>query len=131
MHLPAGHHGQHRTLKLLKVQKHFVSLIPGLQGSYEEKLVILGLQSLKARRRRADMIATFKILRGFGNVDSQDWFTTYGANARVTRTASYCLNIVPKHSNTDVRRNFLTNRVINEWNALPNSHQEQCLHIII
>ena len=66
------------------------------------------------------MIVTFKILRGFDNVDSQDWFTTYGANTRVTRTASYCLNIVPKHYNTDVRRNFFTNRVI-ECNAQRNS----------
>ena len=80
----------HDTETLEKVQKQFVSLIPGLQGSYEEKLVkvILGQQSLKARRRRADMIKTFKILRGFDNVDSQDWSTTYGANARVRRTAS-------------------------------------------
>ena len=97
-----------------------MKLIPGLQGNYEEKLSDLGLQTLSARRVRTDMITTFKILKGFDNVNSGDYFNTYGVNARVTRTASYELNIVPKHSTTDVRRHFFTNRIVNEWNALPN-----------
>ena len=87
-----------------KVQKRFVSLIPGLTGTYEEKLQSLGLQSLEERRKRSDMVATFKIMKGVDHVDCSTWFTTYGESARVTRTASYHHNIIPRHSNTEIRQ---------------------------
>ena len=102
-----------------KVQKRFVSLIPGLTGTYEEKLQLLGLQTFESRRNRSDVIATFKIVKGINHVDRNKWFTTYGNTARITRKASYPDNIIAKHSNTEIRRQFFTNRVVNMWNNLP------------
>ena len=46
-----------------------ISLISGLMGTYKGKLQLLGLQTLKSRRNRSDMIATFKIVKGIDHVD--------------------------------------------------------------
>ena len=108
-----------------KVQKRFVSLIPGLTGNYEERLQQLGLQTLETRRHRSDMVATFKIIKGIDHEDSNKWFNTYGNSARITRMASYPDNIIAKHSNTDTRRYFFTNRVVNMWNNLPSELKDR------
>ena len=51
----------------------------GLKGStYEEKLKKLNLQTLEDRRKRADMIKTFKIVNGFDNIDKNTWFKFVG-----------------------------------------------------
>ena len=55
---------------LEKVQRKAINLINGLQGmTYEEKLVELGIMSLKARRTRIDLVQTFKILKSIDRVD--------------------------------------------------------------
>ena len=103
-----------------KVQKRMVGMVPGLRGnSYEEKLAELGIQSLEARRQRADMIQTFKLINGFDKVDITNLFEMYTENARVTRLSTNPLNIIPPRANTDIRRKFFTHRIINAWNGLP------------
>ena len=106
---------------LEKVQIKAINLITGLKGkSYMEKLQELGIQSLEQRRVRFDLIQTFKILRGYDNVETGTWFTLVGSDVtRPTRMTSYKDNLVPKHSRTDLRRNFYSNRVVNLWNNLP------------
>ena len=42
--------GDRETLE--KVQKRMVSMIPGLRGSYEDKLGDLGMTTLQRRRER-------------------------------------------------------------------------------
>ena len=37
----------------------------------------------------------------------------------ITRTTSDPLNILRKHSNNEVRKNFFSNRVVEKWNSLP------------
>ena len=50
-------------------------MVSGLKGeSYEEKLKELGLPTLEERRHQADMLQTFKILRGIDRVDHKTWF---------------------------------------------------------
>jgi len=51
---------------------YFVSRLKG--STYEEKLKELNLQTLENRRKRADMIQTFKIVNGFYNVDKNTCF---------------------------------------------------------
>ena len=54
---------------LEKVQIKAVNLITGLKGkTYLEKLHELGLLTLDQRRKRFDLIQTFKIIRGYYKV---------------------------------------------------------------
>ena len=91
------------------------------QIGYEGKLKELGLMSLEGRRERADLIETFKILRGIDNVNFRTWFTKVEIDAEgvQTRSATRQLNLVHKNARTDVRKNFFSNRVVNKWNSLP------------
>ena len=38
---------------------------------------------------------------------------------RLTRATHSRYNIRAKHTNLDIRKNFFTNRVVMDWNALP------------
>ena len=109
--------------KLEKVQKKAVNMVRGLDGlNYEEKLKKLNLEPLYIRRRKADLILVFKILNGFCNVDKESWFTTVGNETlRTTRLNSYHLNLKKQKFRTEIRKNFFTNRVVDEWNKLPTS----------
>ena len=107
---------------LEKVQKSAVNMISGLSGeTYEEKLLELGLDSLGKRRHIFDMVETFKIMRGFENVDPGQWFQTIGElGRRNTRLANHPLNLVKNRvSKSEVRNNFFSQRVVNHWNNLP------------
>lgn len=107
---------------LEKVQIRAIKQITGLKGqSYEEKLRELNLLSLLDRRKRFDLIETFKILQGKSAVEKDVFFKTMQPGDRVTRTTSFPLNLKYNRCNLDVRRNFFSNRVINDWNLLPNS----------
>ena len=109
---------------LEKVQIRAVSMVSGLKGrTYDEKLHELGLDSLEYRRKRFDMVQVYKILNGFDKVDSSTWFTTYGLNpTRNTRQSNYRNNLIqtsiPK---TDIRKHFFSQRVIQDWNSIPES----------
>jgi len=104
---------------LEKVQIRAVKMISGLQSdTYEGRLKELNLQSLADRRVRFDMIQTYKILRGFDNVDHKTWFSKVNNNN--TRLSSFHLNLQPSRSNHEIRRNFFSQRVVNTWNSLPN-----------
>jgi hypothetical protein len=53
-----------------KIQRRAVTMMSGLKGeSYKEKLLELGLPTIEERRHQADMIHTFKIVRGIHRVD--------------------------------------------------------------
>ena len=106
---------------LERVQKRAVNFIVGLSGrTYEDKLRELKITSLAERRKKFDMVQTFKILNGHDRVDSSIWFITVGDNAnRLTRNTAYRNNLVATRSRTDIRKNFFSNRVVNLWNSLP------------
>ena len=78
--------------------------------------------SLEKRRRRFDLIQTYKILTGKDHVDMNIWFTMVGTDtARITRNTAYHRNLVPKRSRSDIRQNFFSNRVVTDWNNLPDN----------
>ena len=109
-----------------KVQRRAVNLISGLKGAnYEEKLAELGKLSLEKRRKRFDIIQTYKILSRIDQVDSIKWFRPVGTNAkRLTSTTAYCKNLIPSRYKTEMRHNFFFNRVVNKWNRLPTEVKE-------
>ena len=50
-----------------------VSMIPDMEGTYEEKLRGLGMTTLQRRRERGDMIQTWGILTGYDEADPAIW----------------------------------------------------------
>lgn len=113
--------------KLENVQKKAVRMISGLVGkTYEERLAEIGLPTLVDRRREYDMVQTYKILSGKDMVEAEQWFTL--ANERTggvsTRQRTGTRNITPKFGRTEIRSNFFSVRVTNEWNKLPDALKE-------
>ena len=108
---------------LEQVQKRAVNSICGLNSSnYADKLKELKITSLEDRRTRFDMIQVYKILNKVDKVEENIWFTRANVNlGRVTRLAANPLNLKKKRVNTDVYKNFFSNRVIDLWNNLPDN----------
>ena len=76
------------------VQKRAITMISGLQGSYETKLNLLGLTTLYDRRIRQDMIQTYKMLYNHDRVNPSIWFTTQDNQEHRTRQSSFDKNLV-------------------------------------
>lgn len=123
--------------KLEKVQQRLVKQLSDKKGAtYEEQLKNLGLTTLRKRRKRGDLIETFKCMKGINRVEKHEWFdmkTEDGRrNTRLTSSVSnegqlsqksYVINV--GHTRLEIRKNFFTNRVIKDWNALPEEIKEQ------
>ena len=104
--------------KLERVQRRVTKMIPRLRCKpYEQRLQELNLFSLSKRRMRGDLIEVFKMLKGFVNVDVNDYFTL--AQSRITRGNGY--KIASKRFASQEAKHFFFNRVVNAWNSLPAS----------
>ena len=82
--------------------------------SYTEDLPFLDLPKLSYVRSRGDMITTFKILHGMIDTDSKIFFER---STSVTR--GHNLKLFKFASSSSLRKNYFSNRVINELNNLP------------
>ena len=107
--------------KLEQVQKRAVNMVQGLKDlDYHEKLKRLKLEPLAIRRKKADLVLTYKILNGFCDVEKNTWFSTMGQNSlQTTRTSAYPLNLKKDRSKLELRKNFFSNRIVDDWNNLP------------
>ena len=98
-----------------KVQRRATKLVPLIYNySYKERLHMLDLPSLYYRRRRGDMITTYNILTNKVNIDYEQFFSIYDC------TRGHYLKLFKPRSYLELRRQFFSVRVINDWNALPN-----------
>ncbi len=95
---------QRRATKLVRSISHL---------SYNERLRILKLPTLLYRRRRGDMITTFKLFHGLIDTESSRFFKINN-----NRTRGHEFKIVVNKSRLDIRKHFFSQRVINEWNSL-------------
>lgn len=103
---------------LERVQRRATKLVIGLYNkSYEERLRVLGLQSLELRRTRGDLIETYKIMTGKERVDSEIFFKQAGT----TSLRGNSMKLFKGRSRLLVRQNFFSQRVVNAWNNLPES----------
>ena len=106
---------------LEKVQRRAVGMISGLTGgSYEEKLAEIGLTTLEQRRKRGDMIQTWKIVHRADNVEKETWFemTADGEAVHRTRLTKDKTKIVKPRTKYKLRENYFSVRVVDEWNQL-------------
>ena len=98
-----------------RVQRRATKMVPGLcDMTYEERLRHLKLPSLLHRRRRGDMIYTYKIMTEKMDVKKEDFF-----EASNLRTRGHKLKIYKRRAMKFARRMTFSNRVIDDWNALP------------
>jgi hypothetical protein len=109
---------------LEKIQMKMVQMISGLSGSYTEKLAVIGLETLEARRLESDICMAHKLLHGIGDLNPDIWFDKMPVN-HVTRAGADPLNLKPRLSNTDIRKYFFSTRVVKYWNNLP--HSVKCI----
>ena len=104
--------------KLEKFQRRATKLVPTLSElPYEERLARLQIPTLESRRSRGDLIEAFKILKGHENVD-RDRFFQSRVYARELRGNNHMLQ--KQNVNKEKRKNVFSQRVVNEWNSLPN-----------
>src|SRR5215813_3902932 len=95
-----------------RIQRRATKLMEGLQGKdYKDRLKELKMYSLEKRRKRGDLIETFKIIKGkdiiSGMFEKDNNDRTRGHKLRKTR------------ANLQLRYYFFNTRVINDWNYLP------------
>ena len=119
---------QHDIDALESVQMKAISMVSGLKSaSYLDRLKELKMITLKARRKRFDLIQVFKIMNKIDNVRSDYWFDRTQNNSVgsvVTRARADPNNLVKKRCRHDNRKNFFSLRVVDDWNELPTAVKE-------
>ena len=92
-------------------------MIPELRDlSYESRSLQCGLPTLETRRLRGDQIDVFNIVIGYENVNRNMFFKLKeGSRTRGNKAA-----LVKEQCRLDMRKYSFSQRVINEWNKLPN-----------
>ena len=91
---------------LESVQRRATKLVRAIKDlPYEDRLRTLDLPTLVYRRSRGDMISTFKIFKGYFDIDPNIFFML---NDNVTR--GHSLKIYKKRSNTTIRKTFFSQR---------------------
>ena len=101
-----------------KVQRRLTKRVKGMQDTeYENRLKSLKLPSLEYRRMRGDMIETYKLLHGL--YDSSSISNLLQINHAST-TRGHPLKLIKPSVNTNLYKNFFSNRIINNWNSYLN-----------
>ena len=75
--------------------------------------------TLEERRNQSDITQTFKIIRRFDNVEPGHWFDHVNSSERMTRGVADPLNLKQRKARLELRRNFFSIRVVEQWNKVP------------
>ena len=98
------------------IQRRATKMIPTLKNmSYEDRLKKLKLPTLTYRRHRGDQIETYKILHQKLDINPNVFFN----RNTTSRTRGHSLKIEKPRVKTTLRARTFSNRVINDWNSLP------------
>ena len=99
-----------------KIQQRATKLVPYLKHlPYENRLHRLGLSSLQFRRDRADIINTFRIIKGIDNINTSQFFTFNDTN----RTRYHPHKLYPSLSKRKIGQHSFYSRVWKPWNDIP------------
>jgi len=108
-------HYQVDVMQLENAQRRATRLVPELLDmTYEERLRKLNLPSLVYRRKRMDMIQTFRILNGIDRIDEDQFFTRSERQSR-----GHQFKLVKPRCRLNLRKHTFSNRIVDDWNALP------------
>jgi ribonuclease P/MRP protein subunit RPP40 len=108
-------HLQRHIDTLERVQRRATKRVAGLRSiPYATRLQMLDLTTLQHRRRRGDLIWTYKILT---NNESDELLNLFEFNTNI-HLRSHRLKLKIQNFKTSVRSHFLPNRVFSDWNAL-------------
>jgi ribonucleases P/MRP protein subunit RPP40 len=103
---------------LENVQKKFINMVAGLpQLTYEEKCRELDMDTLEERRKIQDMTQAYKMIQGKEKLIRNELFNHVDGGR--TRQDADNLNLKKGPARLELRRQFFTQRIINDWNALP------------
>jgi len=84
--------------------------------SYEDRLKVFNLPTLKYRRIRGDMIQVYNVIFGVRDTYSSLQFNM--SSVSITRCNQFKMQLTHIHYN--LRKHYFTNRVIDVWHSLPN-----------
>ena len=110
------------------VQRRAVKAVTNLRSqTYEGRLQELGLDTLEERRKRGDLVTTYKVIAGKDRVDPATWFTMCrpAEEGVTTRRQAGFWNLEDNKWKGEVRRNFWSVRVVEPWNSLPDQIKQQ------
>ena len=97
-----------------RVQKRATKLIRNIKDlPYSERLKDLNLPSLSYRRRRGDMLQTYKIISGKVNIDKNMFF-----QFSTTATRGHRYKIYKQRATKLPNIQSFSNRIVKEWNNL-------------
>ena len=100
------------------VQRRATKLVPDIKHlSYKDRLTALKLPTLEYRRKRGDMILTYKILKDHVDTNPSLFFKRNNSS----RTRGHELKLFKSRSCLDVRKYVFSNRIVEDWNKLPNN----------
>ena len=104
---------------LERVQRRFTKIPRKLRNfRYEERMQQLNLKSLEDRRLLSDMIEAYKIINGIETVvfESESRGFVRQSAPRARKRAQLRREVV---KSCNQRHNFFYNRIVNNWNSLP------------
>ena len=100
------------------VQRRATKLVPDIKHlSHKDRLTALKLPTLEYRRKRGDMILTYKILKDHVDTNPSLFFKRNDSS----RTRGHELKLFKSRSCLDVRKYVSSNRIVEDWNKLPNN----------
>lgn len=102
--------------RIERVQRRATKLVQGMEGKeYSERLEELKLPSLEYRRKRADVLQAYRMVTKVDRIEEEKFFKP----SKEVRTRGHSKKVQKTHCRSLVRRNTFSQRVVNEWNALP------------
>ena len=100
--------------RLESVQRRATKIV-SLRGlNYDQRRMALGLPTLEERRRRGDLIEMYKITNSENYINLEEPLSFFDNMSRGRHNKRLHRSLDKK----TCRHNFLTNRVVNDWNAL-------------
>ncbi len=89
-------------------------------ASYENRLAILKWPTLEERRKRADLMSTFKIIKGF----STGAVGLFSSRENRLNLRGNEIRLVAEHARLDIRKYFFAHRMVTIWNELQVDHSK-------